>query len=87
MSLLGDLGAPVTALSVLGTSRQEKPQTTTDRQRPVGSGDGGCPSPEGTESSVRVQRIEIFVIKRQVKSWLRCLIDKILDTNFNFQEP
>ena len=25
---------------------------------------GGCPSPEGTEFSVKVQRIEIFVIKR-----------------------
>lgn len=25
--------------------------------------------------------------KTEVKSWLRCLIDSILDKNFNFQEP
>ena len=36
--MLGDLGAPLTALNVLGTSRQENRQTTTDRQKPSGSG-------------------------------------------------
>lgn len=63
MSLLGDLGASVTALNVLGTSRQENRQTTTDRKRPAGSGGWGVSLPEGTEFIRQSTRIEILSSK------------------------
>ena len=86
MSLLGDLGAPVTALSVLGTSRQENCQTTTDRQRPVGSEGWGVSLPRGDRILSQSTKDRDFC-HQKTSQVLGCLVDKILDKNFNFQEP
>lgn len=71
VSLLGDLGAPVTALSVLGTSRQENRQTTTDRQKPAGSGGWGVSLPRGDRILWKSTKDRDFCHqKTEVKSWL-----------------
>ena len=85
MSLLGDLGAPVTALSVLGTSRQNC-QTTPDRQSPEGREGWGVSLPRGDRIRSQSTKDRDFY-HQKTSQVLGCLVDKILDKNFNFQEP